>query len=373
MVLPLRCMCLALGLVGLLAGCATPVAYAPQGPALVTLPIAAAQVRDERCAFARYFQAELERIGHEAAAPPALWGLLHRPTTQPAPAAATLPARGLPRSRVSVLIVPGIFGDCVDEQAVPFGDGLARARGQSHTAAYAPYADLGLAGVRALQIPGQASSAHNGALIAESVLAEAARPEVETIVIVAYSKGLPDALHALTGLRQAGRLPAKLRALVSVAGVVMGTPVADAHASLYQAASGMLGLAGCSASQGGEVASLTREVRGAWLAEMTPLPDLAYYSVVAHAPRSSIGPGLTMFYDELSRIDPRNDGQVIGSDAILPRSALLAEVVSDHWDFVLPLSAHPSRLVRGMASGRDFPRQALFRAMVKYVVDDIGR
>jgi hypothetical protein len=99
-------------------------------------------------------------------------------------------------------------------------------------------------------------------------------------------------LHALATLREQRRLAPKIKALVSVAGVVMGTPVADRFGSLYSMLGGVLGVAGCPPSQGGEIESLTREARSAWLAAATPLPDLAYYSLVAHAPRDRISPGL---------------------------------------------------------------------------------
>ena len=41
-------------------------------------------------------------------------------------------------------------------------------------------------------------------------------------------------LEALANLHKEGRLPAKLRAVVSVSGVVMGTLVADRYDALYE-------------------------------------------------------------------------------------------------------------------------------------------
>jgi hypothetical protein len=83
--------------------------------------------------------------------------------------------------------------------------------------------------------------------------------------------------------------------------------------------------------------------------------------------------GLAGFNDDLSEIDPRNDGQVIESDAILPHSTLIGEVRSDHWIYVLPLAQHPKLIVRGFVSDRPFPRAALFRAMVRYVTDELAQ
>jgi len=235
------------------------------------------------------------------------------------------------------------------------------------------YADLGLADLRALRILGRAGSERNGGLIAQELNTESARPDVDAIVLVAYSKGVPDALHALHALQSGGGVPAKVKALVSVSGVVMGTPIADAHASLYDSLSGMMALGGCPPSEGGEIESLARHVRGPWLAQALPLPAIAYYSLVAHAPHAEMSTGLSGFNDDLSEIDPRNDGQVIESDAILPHSTLIGEARSDHWTYVLPLAQHPKLIVRGFASDRPFPRAALFRAVVRYVADDLAR
>jgi hypothetical protein len=365
-------------------GCASIPPYPATGPLLVSLPIGAVGVRDERLAFAPYLQQELDRAERGGGERPSAWRWLHAPPSiQPAsaPEGATAPmpvpepppaAPGAPLAHVAVLLAPGLFGDCVDTQSVPFGDGIVRAREESYTAAYAPYADLGLADIRALKTLGRADSARNGAIIETELLAEAARTDVDTIIVVAYSKGAPDALHALSSLQHAHRLPAKVKALVSASGAVMGTPIADEHASAYAALAGLMEIGGCPKSEGGEIESLTRRVQGAWLAQAVPLPDIAYYSLTAHAPREEIARGLVMFYDDLSHIDARNDGQVIAAEAVLPHSQLIGEARSDHWNFVLPMARYPSALIAGMASPIEYPRVPLLRAVVRYVADDLG-
>jgi hypothetical protein len=365
-----------------LAACATPPAYDPAVPIVATLPAAAAGIRDDRARFDAYVERELEAAPAPApdagaSAPrPGLAAVVHEPASAPplADRVAALPPAAPPGAlaRMAVLVVPGLFGDCVDTQSVPFGDGVVRPSAESYTAAYGIYADLGLADVRALRILGRADSERNGGLIARELGVEAARPDVDTIVLVAYSKGLPDSLHALHALQAGGGVPAKVKALVSVSGVVMGTPIADAHASLYDSLSGMMALGGCPPSEGGEIESLARRVRIPWLAQALPLPPMAYYSLVAHAPHDEMSSGLSGFNEDLSEIDPRNDGQVIESDAILPFSTLMGEVRSDHWTYVLPLAQHPKLIVRGFASDRPFPRAALFRAVVRYVADDLA-
>jgi len=368
--------------VGALVGCASSPTYDPGAPAIVSLPIAAAGVRDDRVRFAAYFARELQAMpapppASAASAPTGLAAWLHEPAAS-APlservAALPPPAASAALAHVAVLLVPGLFGDCVDTQSVPFGDGLVRPREEIYTAAYAQYADLGLADLRALRILGRASSVRDGELVAQEVLAEAARPDVDSIVLMGYSKGVADTLHALKALQaQAGGVPPKVKALVSVAGVVMGTPIADARASLYASLAGVMELGGCPKSEGGEIESLERRVRGPWLAQALPLPPIAYYSLVAHAPHAEVSGGLSGFNDDLSEFDPRNDGQMIMSDAILPNGTLIGEARSDHWTFVLPLAQHPKLVISAFASDRPYPRAALLRALVRYVTDDLA-
>jgi hypothetical protein len=156
----------------------------------------------------------------------------------------------------SVLVVPGLFGDCVDSQSVP--DGVVRTRERSTTEAYLQYGDLGLAGIRSISLPGRETSIRNGLRLAEQIRLEAARPGVARIVLVAYSKGVPDALHALAQLQAEGGIPASVMALVSVAGVVMGTPFADHFEPLFETLSPHWQPLDCSPSDGREISSVTQ-------------------------------------------------------------------------------------------------------------------
>lgn len=340
--------------------------YRPDQPLTVTLPVARAGVIDARPAFATLFATELAAAGDTR---PASW--LHgidasaAPTSAPADLHATFAARA---SSTSVLIVNGLFGDCLSAQSVPFGDGVARSPERSLTEAYRQYHDLGMRSIRAVPLPGRASSAANGRLIAEAIRAEAAEPGVQRIVIVAYSKGTPDVLHALALLHNAAGLPHQLAAVVSIAGAVMGTPLADFVQPAYDALSPLVTPFDCSPSQGGDVGSVTRDQRIGWLA-VNPLPaGPAYYSIVAHAPIEEMAVPLRITGRQLALIEPRNDGQLLAADMVLPGSTLLAEARADHWDVALPRDRHPDRLMRAMSSGRAYPREALFRATLKWVL-----
>jgi hypothetical protein len=339
--------------------------YRPDQPATVTLPVALAGVGDARAAFASLFAAELGAGGGQGAGP---W--LHgTPPALPAALPPDLHARFAVRAAsTSVLMVTGLFGDCLGAQAVPFGDGLMRPPPAALDEGYRQYDDLGLHSIRFVPVPGRASTEANGKRLAEAIRAEAARPGVERIVLVGYSKGVPDLQHALALLQRDGGVPAAVAALVSIAGAVMGTPLADHYESTYDAVSPHVTPFDCSPSQGGDMASLTRRDRVAWLAAHPLPPGLAAFSIVAHAPVTEMSPLLRVPAQWLAAADPRNDGQLLASDAMLPGSTLLAEARADHWDVALPRDRHPDAMMRALTSGRGYPREALFRATLKWVV-----
>lgn len=357
------------GVALLLAGCGPSalLPYRPDDPVSVHVPAAIAGVRDERGTFAALFQRELDGAAKVPGGP---W--LHGPTLTAAQAEARLTeidqrfnAR---RRTTAVLVVPGLLGDCIDDQAVPFGDGQVRGREAEATEAYAPYADLGLADLRMIPLSGRASSARNGALLAEALRAAAAKPGVAQIVLVGYSKGVPDTLEALAALEATGSLPAQVAALVSVAGVVAGTPLADHYEGMYATLSPHVSPLNCAASEGGELASLTRRDRLRWLSEHRPPDTLAYYSIAAYTDAEETNPILRTSHQLLAASDPRNDGQVTLGDAILPGSTLLATARADHWAVALPLERSNHLLIRALAGGQAFPREALFRATLKWVI-----
>jgi hypothetical protein len=353
------------------AGCA-PAALLPyraEQPATVSLPLALAGVRDERAAFGALFERELRAAaGADAGTERWLHAAPADPAARPGDFTRLQAAFGARAPTTVVLIVPGLFGDCVGAQSVPFGDGVLRSPPVDPAAPYRQYDDLGLRAVRLLDVPGRASSAANGRQLADAIRAESALPDRDRIVLVGYSKGVPDLLEALAILQREGGVPASVTTVVSIAGAVMGTPLADRYELAFEALSSRLTPLDCTPSRGGEMTSLTRRERIAWLAANPPPAGIDYYSVVAHAPVGELAPPLRVTSRYLAAVDPRNDGQLLAFDAILPRSTLLAEVRADHWDIALPRERHPHSLVRALSSERRYPREALFRAVVQWVV-----
>lgn len=354
-----------------MVACAPLLPYRPADPLSLNVPLSQAGVQDQRAAFAVLFEQELAASGAEATIDAWLHGARAEVATAK-PLVERLDRQfAARRATTVVLIVPGLFGDCVADQSVPFGDGKLRPPEEQVSAAYEQYRDLGLRRIRMVPLPGRATSLRNGERLAEAIRAEAAQPGVEHIVLVGYSKGVPDTLHALEALVRSGGLPPQVAALVSVGGAVMGTPLADRFEDLYGAVSPRVAPLQCSAAEGDELASITRRERLRWMADHPLPPALSYYSIVAYAAADETAPLLHASHALLSRVDPRNDGQVAVSDAVLPSSTLLAAARADHWDVALPRDRHPSVWVHGLASGRHYPREALFRATLRWVVGSL--
>ena len=83
-----------------------------------------------------------------------------------------------------------------------------------------------------------------------------------------------------------------------------------------------------------------------------------YFSIVGLPSPERVSAVFAPFQRSLSRIDPRNDGQMIYADAILPNSSLLAYANADHFAIALPIESalKEARLVG--INHNDFPRPA---------------
>lgn len=255
-----------------------------------------------------------------------------------------------------IFIVPGIFGECVAHVVRPFEDGWARIRG------------LGVA-VEFLPVSGRSGSAHNAAQIAEHLKSVEVRPG-QKVVLLAYSKGASDAMEALVSFAS---VASKVDALVSVAGVINGTPVADRLAPLYQSVLSALPVAECAPGDGLGVASLRRSERLGWLARAKLPERVRYYSISGFDDDDRISTPLRPFWKMLEHVDPRNDGQVIFFDAVIPGGTLLGYVKADHWAISLPFSTSSNALGAAFVDRNAFPRGVLLESMVRFVAEDLAR
>jgi hypothetical protein len=187
-------------------------------------------------------------------------------------------------------------------------------------------------------------------------------------VLIGYSKGLPDILEAIVTYPEIRQY---LAAVISAAGAVGGSPLAnrarEADADLLRHWPG----AKCEKSDGRAFQSLRTSVRQTWLAEH-PLPqDVPYYSLVTFPHPDHISRLLRGSYDKLSKVDARNDSQVIFYDEVIPGSTLVGYVNADHWALAVPLSRSHPWITSLFVTHNAYPREALFEALLRLVEEDI--
>ncbi|UCD70199.1 MAG: hypothetical protein JSW48_05715 [Betaproteobacteria bacterium] len=219
-----------------------------------------------------------------------------------------------------------------------------------------------------MRVSGVSSAESNAQFIRASLLD---MPELGTArrgVIVGHSKGVVDILEALVTYPE---LRPKIDAVISLAGAIGGSPLADlapdAAISIAQNTPGLE----CKDGDGGALESLRPSVRRSWLAN-NPLPeDVAYYSIVGLPTPDRISRGLKAAHNVLSDIDPRNDGNLIFYDQVIPGSTLLGYANADHWAISTDLGTSPYALVRSLADKSDYPREALLEAALRFVEQDL--
>lgn len=325
---------------------------APARPS-VTVPVSLAGVIDDRARFRQIFCALDARHGSQFPVHRSCGKALRQlsgegSSLQPV---SIEPPKGIPL--LHIVIVPGMFGDCVKRWALPLQDAAAYMRSQGYR-------------VDTIDVDGRSSSAANAKTIARA-LPRLLAPG-ERLLIIGYSKGMSDILETLGSDPQA--IPPG-SAIVGLAGIVSGTPLAD-HPGRLDDIVARIPLENCRSGDNGAVESLSRQHRIAWLADH-PLPhDRTYFSIVAFTDAANISSPLKDTYRHLSTIDARNDGQVLYTEAVIPGSHLLGYLNADHWAIALPLARNVPKL-RSVFNGRnDFPREILLESIVRSV-EQLGR
>lgn len=276
--------------------------------------------------------------------------VLHRLPGEPAGTGNPVPT-GEAGFQGPILVVPGIFGECIASHVKPFELAL-RHLNKSH--GY----ETGI-----ISVSGRSSSEHN---------AEQIRLDLEgrnlggdrKAILIGYSKGATDILEALVLHPE---ITEKVAAVVAVAGVVSGTPAADEIGDLYDLLASAIDLPNCPAGDGGGINSLRQAVRVPWLAD-NQLPDsIEYFSIPAFTSEENVSRILRDGYKKLAKRDPRNDSQVIFYDAVIPASRLLGYANGDHWAMALPFTAKIPILARTLVTRNAFPREVLLEAIVRSV------
>ena len=257
--------------------------------------------------------------------------------------------------QLALFIVTGAFSECVGDDARPYIVGADRLRADG-------------AIVETIMVGGRSGTASNARQIAAAI-ERAQVPSERHLIVVGYSKGALDALRFLVDFPA---LAAQVDAVVSVAGPIYGSPLAEMAEAPYARLLARLPYDKCPPGDGEVIRSLDPTVATRWLAS-NPLPSsVRYYSISGFTTREHMARSLVPTWKILNRTDVRNDGQVVAADAVIPGSTLLGYANADHWGIAESLEE-----VRTFLAARPdptpFPLEPLLRSIVTFVSDDIRR
>jgi hypothetical protein len=251
-----------------------------------------------------------------------------------------------------IVLVGGAFAECFPKMGKPYDDAAVRLEKLGYR-------------IDTIVVGGRSSSRYNAAMIAQTVDGLVLRA-TERLILLGYSKGATDILHFLVDYPEIAN---KVTAVLSVAGVINGTPLADKFAETYKNWFKKTPIKECEPGDGRVLESLKRSVQFPWLA-VNPLPhNVQYYSIVAFTNRENVQPGLLLTYDLLRNTDPRNDGQVIFYDQVIPGASLMGYINMDHWAIAVPVKEKMVSPTWAAASNHPHVRALLFEAMILFLVD----
>lgn len=340
-----------LGPVLLLVSCSAlpPAVDTTQYVPMVLAPAGHADVRDERANFRALFCREPDDgTAHSQAS----CRLALREFRDEGPPSRQLAPSPPQRTQYRIAVALGVGWDCmreiIDEDSLPTT--LLKASGYDTTL---------------VDVEGLSSSERNAQIIANQLLSDA--DDRRPLILVGYSKGASDFLVALATYPE---LAQRTAALVTVAGAVGGSPIAD-HSSrrttelLYYSPFG-----DCEHGDGLVMDSLRPALRHAWLQDHLPLSMPTYSMVTAPEP-DRVSRVLHSSYKLLGAVHPINDGALLASDQLLPGSTLLGYANADHWAVAVPIAVDDIPLGDILVTN-GYPRTRLWRTILDFVIADLN-
>jgi len=336
-----------------LAGCVQSpmLRYEPSAPAQVMSMIGASDVVDERARFRQIFCGVLERTPDRLRRP--CDALLHRLVDEPqALSQVPLPAH---KPDLRVVFVAGLFGGCRTLVSQPFEASLK------------PLASLGYS-ANLLRITGDVGIENNVQRLAEILSKEP--DHLRRVVLVGHSQGAFDILEFLAAYPDLG---SKVAAVVSIAGAINGSALADVYTNRYKSVASRLPLPQCIENELRVVDGLQYSTRLDTLRTYVLPAEIRFFSLVAFTSVQEISAPLRPFAAALAHIDPRNDGQLLHFDQIIPGSMLIGYVNADHWSVATPIEERQPAVATLITGHNYFPRAALMEAILLHVGESLER
>lgn len=260
---------------------------------------------------------------------------------------------GATSNALPTIIVPGLSGDTVSAIVGPF----MCAREEMAVKGYE---------TDVVWLNGRTGCDDNADTLKERVmtLADLYQSKVN---LVGYSKGCADAMHMLVNHPQ---IHDRVNALVSLGGIVLGSPLADTTPTWLRRVVQYAPLPTSRFGDGSAIKDLSCEFRQNWLRQ-NELPQTVRYASVAAAPSAErVSRILRKTYKKLATHSIYNDSQVIDRATLLPNSELLATVNADHWAIALPFSGRWTQvLTQTLVDQNDFPRTILLQGIIEHLAN----
>ena len=329
--------------------------FTQEGVPLVLVPASLVEVEDKRGRFREIFCSVLEQRG---AALPDYRSCDEALTTvgmEPGAKGKKI-SLGQSRRRLLVVFVPGIGWNCFS----PWLDQTDSIPAHLRRFGY---------DMITLNVDSMSGVSTNARQIRDAIMQIPAQGKQPHVVLIGYSKGAPDVLDAVATYPE---LRKRIAAVISAGGSVGGSALANAAKQSQLELMKHWPGADCTPGDGGAIESLRPATRQTWLAENSLPRDIPYYSLVTYPKPERISSVLKPSYNKLSRIDARNDSQVLFYDQVIPGSTLVAYLNADHWALGVPIARTHPLLGATFVNRNDYPREALFEALLRFVEEDLG-
>ena len=327
--------------------------YGYETPAVALVPIGYAGISDQRARFREIYCAIQKDHGWRLPDDRPCDQALHRLTDEPGPGGRPV-YLGNARLPVRLVIIPGLMEECIRDFIQPFSDA------RPHVESFGFKTDI-------IMVSGLGGSTHNAAQIREAVEQMSLMPG-EKLAFIAYSKGAADILEALSRYPE---LSNRTTAVVTLAGVVSGTPNADDVPELLRQLADVVFGGKCPPGKGQAFESLSRKERLSWLSSNRLPASVRYYSLAAFTDSDGISLILRPSYDKLSLVDPRNDSQVLFYDALVPGGALLGYLNADHLAVIMPFNRDHRALASMFITRNAFPREVMLEAIARFLEESL--
>jgi hypothetical protein len=254
---------------------------------------------------------------------------------------------------LKLLVVGGAFSECFENKKLYLFDPSLKHLEEDHKIAWSRVK------------VGGTNTPEDNALIIKKYLED----NPGDYVAIGHSKG---AVDLMTTIQLHAIAQTRIKALVSVAGAIGGSRLADLGVTLgiagFRDAVSRSGLGRCEIVDHGGIESLRRHTRYAAMRAWKPPNTLRTYSIVGVSSFTRTSKPLHTMWKRVASYSIDQDSHIIAEEAVIPGSDHLGIAKGDHWALALPMSEHP--LTEKKVDQNPFPRTALLEAIVRYVIHD---